>query len=28
VPQDLVAGAGPEWSKKYDNLIRNAPKAG
>jgi iron(III) transport system substrate-binding protein len=28
VPQDLVASAGPEWSKKYDNLIRNAPKAG
>jgi iron(III) transport system substrate-binding protein len=28
VPQELITKSGSEWSKKYDDLIRNAPKAG
>jgi iron(III) transport system substrate-binding protein len=28
VPQDAIAEGGGEWSKKYDDLIRSAPKAG
>jgi iron(III) transport system substrate-binding protein len=27
VPQDEVSAHGAEWTKKYDNLIRNAPEA-
>lgn len=28
VPQDAIAEGGGDWSKKYDDLIRSAPKAG
>lgn len=28
MPQDQVTQHGTEWSKRYDDLLRNAPKAG
>jgi iron(III) transport system substrate-binding protein len=28
VPEDAVTSKGDTWSKKYDDLLRNAPKAG